>query len=106
MADKVHLVQCLCPERHCITALAYELREMSDDEAILFLQEAVRLTLEKKGMDPRCLLCGAPMDQWNYEAAETRFATLGEAQPALMAEQAKQRLTAEVVKQYRRAKNN
>jgi hypothetical protein len=33
-AGRVHILQCLCPQRHCIMAVAYELRRPLEQKAI------------------------------------------------------------------------
>jgi hypothetical protein len=103
---KVRIVQCLCPKRHCILAIAYkpgvstapdpdspDLRTLlTRENASGHLRRRVELLLAMKAMDPYCGLCGAR--EWTYEDASTRFETLAEAMPHLEQSEAEQRATA------------
>ena len=109
-SKNVRLVQCLCPARHCIVAVAFapgtDFRD--DREAILWLQARVEKMLAGGGdvMNPWCGICRAAADRWRYEVAGTRFGTLEEAWPALKLAEAMQRHTAEVMARQRRTENN
>lgn len=73
---KVRIVQLLCPQRHCITALAYETETGAEDPA---KTELLRSTLRELNLDPWCGICRA--DNLVYEDRPTRFETMTEAAP-------------------------
>lgn|SRR5262245_9786990 len=98
---KVRLCQCLCPQRHCIVAVAYTLAEMSDEQAIGDLTERLNRLLDSKAMNPWCGLCQAPRNKWHYEVGITRFASMEEAAPVLKASQSAQLATAEFLRRGR-----
>jgi len=74
---KVHLVQWLCPHRHCLLAGAYEEGVGTFDGVVEFLQ----LSARKMNLNPWCAICGSR--ELRYEDAPTRWATLIEAAPHL-----------------------
>ena len=81
MWDHVVIVQCLCPNRHCIRALAGEgvrAAELSDR-----LTEAVRVWLIQTGVAAGCPQCGAPVETWKNEVGVSRFKTVAESAPEL-----------------------
>jgi hypothetical protein len=102
----VRIVQCLCPARHCIVAIAYEpgkstapdpdsadLRTLlTTENASGHLRRRVELLLALKAMDPFCGICGAR--EWTYEDRPTGFETLAEAMPHLEQSETAQRVTA------------
>lgn len=88
MSDRPKLVQCLCPNRHCVVALLTG-AHVSEAEALAFLKQAVDITLHparyssdlvdalrERGMpigsNPWCGLCGAKSDTWSYQAAPAK----------------------------------
>jgi hypothetical protein len=82
----IRIVQCLCPLRHAIMALAYE----TDSGIPAALHAAVMEAALKNVLDagieahmlnPWCGLCGSR--EWHYEDGATRFRTLEEAEPEL-----------------------
>ena len=87
MAEPTHvwIAQCLCPERHCICAIAGDARDVSDAQTAILggLREQVADLLGKQLLNPWCGLCHAPASGWTYEVRRTRFATMEEAEPAL-----------------------
>ena len=87
----VYLVQCLCPARHCITALAFEpdgdLKPETAEESLKALTE---LALARSAMNPWCAICRARSSTWVYECARTRFRTMAEARPELKRLEAEQ----------------
>jgi len=79
---KVHIVQLLCPSRHCLVATAYEEGERTFDEAAEGLRGAMRTV----GANDWCGICGS--HNLKFEDGVTRFATLKEAMPYLETVQA------------------
>ncbi|MFN7948360.1 MAG: hypothetical protein U0Z53_23615 [Blastocatellia bacterium] len=90
----VKIVQCLCPHRHCIAALAYEDQSGAADQSQQqLLREGIRQMISAGQINPWCGLCGAPVAAWFYETELTRFSTLAEALPHLAAEERQQMKT-------------
>lgn len=87
----IRLVQCLCPHRHCIMALAFDPRAMADSEATDRLKESIAELIAEKSINPWCELCRSR--EWHYEVGVTGFATLEQARPILQEEQARQLAT-------------
>lgn len=87
----IRLVQCLCPARHCITALAFAPAAMDDATAIRRLRAGVEAAIAAGALDPWCALCGSR--DWRYEVGRTRFRTMEEARPALEEMEARQAAT-------------
>lgn len=79
----IRLVQCLCPARHCLMAVAYE----PEDEGCTPTQamDALRMVFEKAVREnifnPWCGLCGSR--ELKYEDAISIYKTMDEARPAL-----------------------
>jgi hypothetical protein len=81
------LAQCLCPNRHCLLALAFPAGDISAAEALEAIQTAAAVAIQKEtssaatatlhklglpvGINPWCALCGAPSEKWIFEVAET-----------------------------------
>lgn len=88
----VWITQCLCPQRHCVLAVANEAesREEAERAALGVLRDAVGTLVAASALNPHCGLCGAERETWRYELAQTAWATLAEAAPALCEEQRKQ----------------
>jgi hypothetical protein len=82
------LVQLLCPDRHCIVA-AYS-DDKPADELVAQLKAMVTTALGFHVLNPWCGLCGAAADTWSYEAKETPWLSMAEAQPILEAGEAGQ----------------
>jgi len=79
MTARVWIAQCLCPARHCITALVEESAEGSEP---LGLEQKLRAAIaDLTGgpgaiLNPHCGLCGAPQAGWTYEVRPTVFREL------------------------------
>lgn len=76
-AGRVHIVQCLCPQRHCIMGLAYEDGAATEPEATAML----RGTMEQLQIHPWCGICG--MGNFRFEDRLTPFVTMQDAAPFL-----------------------
>jgi hypothetical protein len=73
----IHLIQWLCPNRHCLLAVAYDPEDQGYDISLAGLKQfAISL-----GVKPECFLCGST--QLVYEDAATVFNTMEEAIPHL-----------------------
>lgn len=89
----LHIVQVLCPDRHCIFAFAYEPdgKEITDEKMIQSAMNTIDRMANAGEINRWCGLCGSR--DLKAEAAVTRFNTLDEAMPHLKEEEAKQMLT-------------
>lgn len=77
----IHIIQCLCPHRHCIMAIAYDSETIAPADAMLGLMVTVESAVEVKEINPWCHICQSR--DWHYEDAPTRFKTIDEAEPVL-----------------------
>jgi hypothetical protein len=93
--SKVRIVQCLCPERHCIMACVYV---SPDGEAEPDKTEALCKAMAEL-LNPRCGICGAR--DFRYEDGATRYATMEEARGPIAEAEMRQRLTREFLRQSR-----
>jgi hypothetical protein len=73
----IHLVQHLCPKRHCIMAVAFNSDDSNEGEAIESLKEGER----SLGVYPFCGICGST--DLTFECRATPFKTMEEARPVL-----------------------
>ncbi len=89
--NKVKIVQCLCPQRHCILGFA------SDDHTDAELCETLKLELDKciasQQYNPHCGVCGAKKETWIFEVGVTKFNSMDEAMPYLKVQQFQQILS-------------
>ena len=93
--SRVFILQCLCPARHCIAAIAYEGDQ--HETTCATLKEFLAEMIAGGQLHPWCGLCGSPASSWFYEKGETAFESLQEAAPTLIAcseaqEEARKRL--------------
>lgn len=79
----VNLVQMLCPERHCILAVAY------DPEQGTFVQACEELEdiIQNANMNRWCAICGSR--DLRFEEGTMPYKTLAEALPNLLANEQK-----------------
>lgn len=84
----VKLIQVLCPERHCIIAIAYDDTDKDDAAALLDFQGKFHFLVDSGAMNPWCALCGSK--DLKFDVGTTGFANLAEAEPILLAHQAAQ----------------
>jgi hypothetical protein len=78
MSQKLRIVQHLCPQRHCITALAYESESGEPDPVMVELVQ--HMEAEAK-INPWCGICKSR--NLFFEDEPTRFRTKAEAEPFL-----------------------
>jgi hypothetical protein len=74
----VHLIQLLCPKRHCIIAMPYLSEQKRGKERTIDLIKAAEAA---RVFNPWCGICGSR--DLVYEEGKTTFATLEEAMPLL-----------------------
>jgi hypothetical protein len=96
----VHIVQCLCPQRHCITAAAYDDADGKPPGTALEALQALNAMAIRDGViNPWCGICGSRA--WHYEDGLTSFVTLDEARPALARAMADQLATRQFLRSGR-----
>jgi hypothetical protein len=83
----VHILQILCPKRHCLFAIPYESENTTAPEAM----SAAERAFNEHSINPWCGICGSK--DLRMEIGVTRFKTLKEAAPALLENQAAQMAT-------------
>ena len=77
---RIHLIQCLCPERHAIMAVMYDPERISAEGALAGFQQVVELALQQKVIRQRCEICKRDVE-FHYEDAVTKFNSIEEAAP-------------------------
>jgi hypothetical protein len=92
---RVWIAQCLCPDRHCIVALAGEAAGFEEAKRLVRapLRRTVAQLLHSGALNGWCAICGAKRPSWRFEVARTRYTSMEEAEPDLAEEQAKNLLT-------------
>ena len=104
----IHIIQCLCPERHAILAVAYDDAVTTGAEALQMFQSMVQsmvlVTTDGGGLNPWCGICESR--DWFYEDGVTGFTTLAEAKPFLEKCQADQMATRALIDQQKTAVRN
>jgi hypothetical protein len=100
----IHIVQCLCPDRHCVIAVAYDDAETSGEEAQRQLQALLKNAVDQRVLNPWCGICLS----WDlyYEDSVTRFRTMEEAKPALAQCQTDQFASRALIDEAQRAPQN
>jgi hypothetical protein len=88
---QVHIIQLLCPSRHCIMAVAYNAAHQCGDEAHRILKTGFETAVEAGVCNDRCGICGSRT--LAYEDRATIFDTLEAATPSIMELQHNQALT-------------
>lgn len=78
----IHLIQWLCPSRHCLVAVAYDPQQQTHDQAVAQLEKLAA----DAGVLPLCALCGSKA--LFYDDQPTHFKDMQEAYPYLAAAQA------------------
>jgi hypothetical protein len=99
----IRIVQCLCPARHAILAVAYDPADIPEhfngdpDGPRAGLKALVEEGITAEAINPWCGICGSR--EFNYEDAPTKFQTLEEARPALASLEALQKLARSIIGQ-------
>jgi len=105
-AVRVHLVQCLCPARHCLMASAAQEPPGSKDEALEIVKATIEAAIASKRINPWCGICKAPREQWTFEVATLPGRTLDELLPEIQRQESQQIATAAAIAATQRAMNN
>jgi hypothetical protein len=77
----IHIIQWLCPERHCVLAAAYDDAETKKEEALQTFESMVLVATDGGGINPWCGICHSR--DLHFEDGVTPFKTMEEAKPAL-----------------------
>lgn len=104
--SRVHLVQCLCPARHCIMAATFQEPPGIQEQALELLRGSIEQTIAGGRLNPQCEICKAPRDQWSFEIATIDGVTLDEIMPALRHQEAAQMQTQAAIKAEERHRRN
>ena len=88
----IYITQLLCPQRHCIVAMAWDEHETSASEVEHELRKMFRDAVQGGHLDPYCGLCRS--ETFHCENARTLFSTMAEALPHLREQEREQLLTA------------
>jgi hypothetical protein len=81
---RVWIVQCMCPQRHCIMAVSSVCATVAELKILIqSLQTTIAQMIDRKALNPFCGICGCPSSKWRYESGRTRFKSKEEAEPAL-----------------------
>jgi hypothetical protein len=84
MADVKHriwIAQVLCPSRHCIVAVSFDVADTSVNDAVAALRTKIATSVTLGLLNPWCGLCGSRV--WTIAAGPTRWTTMAEAKPHL-----------------------
>jgi hypothetical protein len=107
----VRLVQCLCPNRHAIIAIAYAPGVTSAGDITLdqsnaagYMKGMFQRMVGNGSLNAVCGICGAT--EFSYEDAPTKYETMDEALPALKEVEQRQRATRATIDEMRRAQRN
>jgi hypothetical protein len=73
----IHIIQCLCPARHCIVGLAYDSTEFFLDDVMAAFKRRVATAIQIGMINPWCGICLSRV--WHYEDSATKYATLEDA---------------------------
>jgi len=83
---KVHITQCLCPQRHCMLAMAWEEPHMTPKKAESTLQEIIDGGVARGLLRKCCGVCGS--SELRCEDGLTQFDSLEEAEGEIVRLQA------------------
>jgi hypothetical protein len=90
----IKLAQLLCPQRHCFMAVAFDAAEVTEADACIQLRRSTA-KLGRLSHGSTCALCGSR--DFSVAIGATRFATMDEAMPRLVASMAAQLATRSAV---------
>lgn len=100
----IYIVQCLCPNRHAIFAIAYDPKDIAHNTALVGFQGMIEDMVKEKVINPCwCGICRSP--DWTYEQRRTKFETMEEAKPEMERLQQEQMLTRMQIEERKAAKN-
>ena len=75
----VRIVQLLCPERHCVLAVAYESQKPMAEDPCRHVEQRFQEAVEARMLNPWCDICRSR--DLHTEDGPTRFATLERTSP-------------------------
>jgi hypothetical protein len=78
----IHIVQCMCPCRHAIFAIAYDEKAIDTETATRGFAALVEGMIETNTIRRRCSICHKDVE-FHYEDGVTKFQTMEEAMPHL-----------------------
>lgn len=97
----IHICQYLCPERHCVVAMAYDPEGRSKEQIEAMLKEPFELGL----INPWCGLCKSR--DLHFEHARSKYKTMEEAQEPLRETELENLISRLAIESVRRqARNN
>lgn len=100
----IHIIQCLCPARHCVLAAAYDDTKTTGKDALELFQSMVLVAIDGGGLNRWCGICQSR--DWHYEDGVTRFTTLEDAKPFIEQCQADQLASRAFIDATQRASRN
>lgn len=77
----VWIAQCLCPQRHCIMAAAFDDTQTAPAQGERELREGLERLFETGELNRYCHICEST--QLSYETRQTPFANMAEALPVI-----------------------
>lgn len=85
----IYIIQCLCPNRHAIYAIAYDPKGIPAEDAGLnphevymaMFQHQIEKWVAEKTINPWCGICNSR--DWTYEQRRTKYKTMEEAEKEL-----------------------
>lgn len=81
----VWITQCLCPRRHCIMAAVFDENDRAPKDGNTALKEEIEKLIGEGSINPWCGICYSRV--FTYETRRTRFASMEEAVPEVLATQ-------------------
>jgi hypothetical protein len=99
----IHIIQLLCPQRHCVYAVAYDVEEMPDDVALAMFQLQFDKWVDEKVLNRECGICKST--KLEYETRRTKWKTKEEAMPALKQLEQEQLATRAIIDAQKASKN-
>lgn len=99
----IWIIQCLCPERHCIYGIAYDPEEISHDVVMAGFQQLIEDWIKDKAINPWCGICESR--DWTYEQRRTKYQTMDEAKTELKRLELENMLSRMQIDERKAAKN-
>lgn len=99
----IYVIQCLCPNRHAIFAVAYDPKDIAHDVVMAGFQAQIEGWIADKTINPWCGICESRV--WTYEQRRTKYDTIEEAKPELRKLEVEQLFTRMQIEERKAAKN-
>lgn len=96
----IRIMQCLCPDRHCILAVAFDEQVTSTSEAERRLWEMIEDLVSSRILKRDCAICRRERPL-HLETGTTKFKSLAEAEPILRQLARRQEMTREFLRAAR-----